>query len=90
MGGHQFADEFVEQIDALLEAEDARLVGIVAHGDDDLVEEAARTLQDIEVPVGDRIEGAGKDGQMVCHAAESRGFRARRRKTDRHTCTALA
>jgi hypothetical protein len=52
----QFPHELVEQVDPLLEAEDARLVGIVAYGDDDLVEEAARTLQDIEVPVGDRVE----------------------------------
>jgi hypothetical protein len=62
----------------------------VADGDHDLVEETARALQDIEMPVGDRIEGAGKDGQMVCHAQESMGFHAARRKTDRRACIAFA
>ena len=43
--------------------EERLLVGVHQHGDDDAVEQPQRPADDVDVPVRDRIERAGKDGE---------------------------
>ena len=45
----------------LLEAEDRLLAGVGGDAEDDPVEQAGRAGDDVRVPVGDGIEGAGID-----------------------------
>src|SRR4051794_37173695 len=50
-----------ENLDALLDGEQARLVLVDQDPDDHLVEEPRGPADDVEVPVGDRVERAGTD-----------------------------
>jgi hypothetical protein len=58
----QVGDGVAQQLHALVDGEQARLAGVHQHGDDELVVEAGRPGDDVDVPVGDRVEGSGADG----------------------------
>ena len=50
------------ELDARLDREERRLVlGAPDHADDDTVEDVRRTSDHVDVPVSDRIVGAGAD-----------------------------
>src|SRR5690606_17521723 len=51
------------QLDPPVEVEEVALGRVVGDRDDDLVEDVAGTADDVDVPEGDRVEGAGADGQ---------------------------
>ena len=50
------------KFDPLLQRKERRLVGIRGDADDDAVEYAGRAPHQVLVTIGDRIEGAGIDG----------------------------
>jgi hypothetical protein len=60
---HQLADH----LHPLLHREERILVLVVQHGDDDFVEHRAAALDDVEVTVVDRIEGARIDRHTTAH-----------------------
>ena len=58
----------LQQLHPLVREKSACFCSLIRHGDDDLVEEFGRSIEDIEVTVGDRVEAAGVDGAF--HPAE--------------------
>ena len=58
------------QSDALGDRQQRGLVGVVHHEDVDLVEQAGRALDHIEVPQGDRVERARDNGDPVHRSPE--------------------
>ena len=68
----QTADGSAEHGQPLVGGEQPVLGLVDPDRDDDLVEERGGSLDDVEVPVGDRVEGPGTDG--AAHGASS-GFR---------------
>lgn len=58
-----------EEVKALLNGEEGAFAGIVCHGQGDAVKEAGGTAQDVDMAVGDGVEGTGIDA--VLHGGES-------------------
>src|SRR3954468_21983470 len=58
----QVGGRLPQQLDALLGGEQALFALVDEHGDDDLVEQRADALDDVDVPAGHRVEGAWADG----------------------------
>ena len=54
-----------DQLDALVQRKERRLVGVDADADDEAVEDPAAAADDVEVAVVDRVERAGVDGEAV-------------------------
>src|SRR4051812_2041078 len=57
----------LEELDALLDGEQTALRLVDEHGDDDLVVELGGPADDVEMPVGHRIERAGADSAPRRH-----------------------
>src|SRR5208337_487885 len=56
------AQEFEEEVPALLRREEARFLAVDRDDDQKLVEEAPRAFDNVDVSERGRIEGSGKDG----------------------------
>ena len=69
----QVGDRLAEQVHALVDGEEAGLAGVDQHRDDQLVVEAGGPVDDVDVTVGDRVEGSGADGTPH----EERPYRSR-------------
>src|SRR5436190_8530787 len=61
-GAAEIRDARLDQCDALGRREERLLGGVAEHPDDQPVEEAGGSPHDVEMGVGDRIEGSGEDG----------------------------
>ena len=69
----QVGDGVAQQLHALVDGEEPGLAGVHQHGDDELVVEAGGPVDDVDVTVGDRVEGSGADGTPH----EKRPYRSR-------------
>ena len=61
------ARDLAEHFDTLGDGEERLLFGVFEHGDDDEVEHLFAALDEVEVAVGDRVKGAGVDGDGGFH-----------------------
>jgi hypothetical protein len=52
-----------ENPQSVFETEQRCLLGVVADGNDQAIEQSPAALNEIEMTVGHRVEGAGEDGE---------------------------
>src|SRR5207247_8307669 len=80
---------FLDQRDPLLDCEQRLpLVGVGGNRDDHAVEDAECAVDDVEVAVGERVEAAGVDGDLLAHGRKTASIVSPYRRS-RPTCSRL-